>query len=420
MMAKAIAFHNALLALPGAKSPKRGDLLVQGGKIAALGAGLFVREKPPAGAEQIACEGALLLPGVMDMHVYAPNVGADHRESMESLSQAALAGGVSDVLLIPDGNAAAGGSSGGLQPHHAAALTRDLAGEGLAEMHLALEAGAVAFSNGRKAVAHSQVMRRAMGYAAALGKPVLHHVEAPDLAGEGVMHEGALAAQLGLAGIPAEAETIMLARDIALARLTGVKYHAQQISSAASLEIIRRAKQEGLPISCGTSIHHLLLDETGIGLWRTHYKLSPPLRGRADRLALVEGLKEGLIDVIVSAHDPQDEEAKRLPFASAKAGAVGVETLLPAALALCEQGVALGRLLDALITRPAAILGLPARTLAVGQEANLVLCRQESFPLEAATLHARCKNTPLDGLLLHGRVLLTLIKGKVIEGKSHA
>ncbi|MFD0935890.1 amidohydrolase family protein, partial [Methylobacterium trifolii] len=243
----------------------------------------------------------------------------------------------------------------------AAAITKGLAGREMTEFGLLQEAGAVAFTDGLRAVTNAQVMRRALTYARDFGALVMQHVEEPDLVGEGVMNEGELASRLGLAGIPREAETVMLERDIRLVRLTGARYHAAMISCADSVEIVRRAKDAGLPVTCGVSVNNLVLNEGDIGHYRTFCRLSPPLRSEADRHAVVAGLNAGVIDVVVSDHNPQDVETKRLPFAEAADGALGIETLLGASLRLVHTGdVSLMRLLAALTANPAGILGRAA------------------------------------------------------------
>jgi dihydroorotase len=257
-------------------------------------------------------------------------------------------------------------------------------------------------------------MRRAMTYAKDFDALILHHCEDSDLAG-GVMNAGELATRLGLSGVPREAESIILDRDIRLAALTGARYHALIVSSSQSLDIIRRAKEQGLPVTCGVSINHLTLNENDIGDYRTFLKLRPPLRSEEERLALVEALAEGLIDVVMSDHDPQDVETKRLPFAEAEAGAIGLETMLSAGLRLVSAGhVDLPRLIAAMTTRPADILRLPQGRLAVGAPADLIrFDPDEPWVCDPAKLRSRCKNTPFDEGRMEGRVKLTLVAGAV-------
>jgi dihydroorotase len=245
---------------------------------------------------------------------------------------------------------------------------------------------------------------------------LMPHLQDPDLVGDGVMNEGEIASRLGLAGIPREAETVILERDIRLVRLTGARYHAAMVSCADSVQIVRQAKGDGLPVTCGVSINSLSLNENDIGDYRTFLKLSPPLRSEDDRQAVIDALAEGIVDVVVSDHNPQDVETKRLPFSEAADGAVGVETLLSAALRLVHGGrLPLAKLLRALAARPAEILGLPAGRLTVGAPADLVLFDpDEPYVLDKQDLRSRSKNTPFDEARLQGRVRLTLVGGRIV------
>ena len=244
----------------------------------------------------------------------------------------------------------------------------------MAEIGLLKAAGAVAFTDGAKSVTNAQVMRRALTYARDFDALIVHHTEDPDLIGDGVMNEGEFAARLGLFGIPKAAETIMLERDMRLVALAGARYHAASITCAESLEVLRRAKEAGLPVTAAASINHLTLNEIDIGAYRTFFKVSPPLRAEEDRDALVEALGEGLIDVVMSDHNPQDVETKRLPFAEAAPGAIGLETMLAAGLRLVHNGeMKLVTLLKAMSTRPAELLGLPAGTLQPGSPADVIV-----------------------------------------------
>jgi dihydroorotase len=247
-------------------------------------------------------------------------------------------------------------------------------------------------------------------------------VEDPDLVGDGVMNEGELSARLGLHGIPREAETVMLERDMRLVRLTDGRYHAAMISCADSVEIVRAAKARGLAVTCGVSINNLTLNENDIGDYRTFLKLAPPLRHEDDREAVIEALADGTIDVIVSDHNPQDVEQKRLPFAEAADGAIGIETLLPAALRLVHsERIALPRLLRALSTRPAEILGLPGGRLTKGAPADLILFDPEApFVLDKRQLRSRSKNTPFDEARLEGQVSVTMVAGRIVFDRREA
>jgi dihydroorotase len=301
--------------------------------------------------------------------------------------------------------------------HAMAALTKDLAGKEMTEIGLLQQAGAIAFSNGSRSVMSARVFRRTLTYARDFDALVIHHTEDADLAAGGVMNEGEFASRLGLPGIPPAAEAILFERDIRLVALTGARYHAATITCRASLDILRRAKAEGLPVTASTSINHLTLNENDIGAFRTFCKVSPPLRHEDDRAALAEAVAEGLIDTIVSDHNPQDVETKRQPFAESADGAIGLETMLPAGLRLVHSGgVPLAVLLKAMSTRPAEILGLPGGRLEKGAPADLIVFDPDfPFVLDGATLKSRCKNTPFDGARLQGKVIRTIVGGRTVH-----
>jgi dihydroorotase len=297
-----------------------------------------------------------------------------------------------------------------------AALTKGLAGAEMTEIGLLKAAGAVAFSDGDKSVTNAQVMRRALTYARDFDALIVHHTEDPDLIGEGVMNEGEFAARLGLLGIPDAAEAVMLERDMRLVALTGGRYHAASVSCIASLEILKRARDAGLQVSASVSINHVTLNENDIGPYRTFLKLSPPLRTEDDRRALVEALASGLVDVIMSDHNPQDVEVKRLPFAEAASGAVGLQTMLPAALRLIHNGeMEWKTLIRALSTRPAELLGLPGGTLRPGAPADVVVIDADvPWVLDRDDLKSLCKNTPFDEARFSGRVVRTIVGGRTV------
>jgi dihydroorotase len=417
---------NARLIDPATGRDERGSVLVQDGAIADIAWGT----SPPApeAAAVIDCAGLVLAPGLVDMRAFTGEPGAEHRETLKSASEAAAAGGVTTLVCMPDTNPpiddpaivdfvlrrARDTAVVDIRP--AAAITKGLAGREMTEFGLLSEAGAVAFTDGARSVVNAQVMRRALTYARDFGVLLMPHLADPDLVGDGVMNEGETASRLGLAGIPREAETVMLERDLRLVRLTGARYHAATISCTDSVAIVRRAKEAGLPVTCGVSINSLTLNENDIGDYRTFLKLSPPLRSEDDRQAVIEALADGVIDAIVSDHNPQDVETKRLPFAESADGAVGLETLLAAALRLVHDGrLPLVKILGALSTRPAEILGLPAGRLAAGAPADLVLFDpDEPYVLDKQDLRSRSKNTPFDEGRLQGRVRLTLARGQIV------
>ena len=428
-----IVFTGARVIDPSRNLDAPGDVIVADRRIVAAGPEA-ARSARPAGAEVIDCAGAIVAPGIVDMRVFVGEPGAEHRETFASAGQAAVAGGVTTVITMPDTDpviddvalvdfiARRARDEAAVRVFPMAALTRGLAGREMTELGLLREAGAVGFTDGRRTVTDALVMRRALTYGRDFGALIAHHAADPSLAAAGVMNEGEVATRLGLAGIPKEAEIIVLERDIRLAALTRGRYHAALISCAESLDIIRRAKAAGLSVTAGVSINHLTLNENDIGPYRTFFKLSPPLRGEDDRRAMVAGLADGTIDVIVSSHDPQDVDTKRHPFAEAADGAVGLETMLPAALRLIHAGdVDYLTLFRALATRPAELLGLEVGRLAPGAPADLIVIDPEvPWILDAEQLRSRSKNTPFDGARFEGRVLRTLVAGRTVyEYGSH-
>src|SRR5437879_1419478 len=277
-----------------------------------------------------------------------------------------------------------------------AALTKGLRGEEMAEIGLLKAAGAVAFTDGAKSVTNAQVMRRALTYARDFDALVVHHTEDPDIVGEGVMNEGEFAARLGLTGVPTAAETIMLERDMRLVALTDSRYHAASLTCSESLDVLQRAKDGGARVTASASINHLTLNEIDVGPYRTFLKLKPPLRAEEDRAALVAALACGLVDVVMSDHNPQDVEGKRLPFAEATHGAIGLETMLAAGLRLVHSGeITLACLLAALSSGPAAAFRLPAASLAPGSRADLIVFDpDEPWVVDPAKLNSLCKTSP--------------------------
>lgn len=411
---------------PGTGLDETGGLLIEDGKIVDLGP--EVTADSVSDAELIDCAGHVLAPGLIDMLVFSGEPGHEHRETLSTTSRAASAGGVTTIICMPNTEPVIDDvalvdfimrrarDTAQINVHPMAAMTKGLKSEEMAEIGLLRDAGAIAFTNGKTSLADAKMMRNVLAYAKDFGALIIHHLEEPTLAENGVMNEGEVATRLGLPGIPREAETIILERDLRLAELTGGRYHAGQISCRASLDIIRAAKARGLPITCGVSINHLTLNENDIGPYRTFFKMRPPLRSEDDRAAMVEGIASGDIDVIVSAHDPQDADGKRRPFAEAADGAIGVETLLSAALRLYHDGsVDLSTLLRALTSNPARLLGLPSGRLAKGAPADLVLIDLDTpFVVNPELLRTRSKNTPFDEARLQGRALMTLVAGRSV------
>jgi dihydroorotase len=423
----ATLFRNARILDPSRTLDEAGSLLVVDGRIAAVGAAAH-NQGAPEGAEIVECSGRLIIPGLVDARVHVGEPGAEHRETIASASEAAAAGGITSFVMMPDTDPTiddpalvefvqrTARDTARVNVYPAAAVTRGLQGREMSEFGLLREAGAVCFTEGRRTIASALVMRRALTYARDFGAVIAHETQDPELASSGVMNEGLFASWLGLPGIPREAEAIPLERDLMLARLTGGSYHAALVSTAMSAAAVARARNDGANVSAGVSINSLSLNENDVGEYRTFFRLSPPLRAEEDRLAVVEAVRDGTIDIIVSAHDPQDVDTKRLPFADAAAGAVGLETLLAAALRLHHDGsVPLMRLVDALSTAPARLFGLPAGTLAPGSKADLVLVDlDEPWLVREADIRSRSKNTCFEGARLQGRVLQTLVSGRTV------
>ena len=429
MTKRPLVLLNARLIDPAAGTETRGGLLMIDGLIADLG-GAVTRDSVPADAEIIDCAGDMVAPGLIDMRAFVGEPGAEHRETMASASAAAAAGGVTTMVAMPDTHPVVDDpavvdfikrrarDTSRVRVLPSAAITKGLHGKEIAEIGLLLESGAVAFTDGLHSIRNAQVMRRAMTYGRDFDALIMHFAQDEDLAGSGVMNAGEFATRLGLGGIPVEAETIALDRDLRLVNMIKGRYHASLVSAAPSLEIIARAKDAGLKVTCATSINHLTLNENDIGAYRSFFKLSPPLRQETDRIAMVEALASGLIDVIVSDHNPQDVETKRLPFGEAAPGAIGLETILSAGLRLVHAGqVNLPRLLHALSTRPAEILGLPQGRLQKGAPADVIrFDPEEPYVLDPALLHSRSRNTPFDWARMEGKVKLTVVAGEIVWG----
>jgi len=427
-MTNALLIENARIVDPASGRDERGSLLVIDGKIADPAAGI------PADARRIDARGQIVAPGLIDMRVFTGEPGREYRETLASASAAAAAGGVTSFVVMPDTQPVIDDSAlvdfivrraeatAKVNVLPAAAITKGLEGKEITEFGLLKEAGAVCFADGRGSIQSTGLLRSAFTYAANYDMPVVHHVSDRSLAGEGVMNEGLYASGLGLKGIPAEAETIPLSRDLQLAVLTGVRYHAAQISSAKAIPMVAGAKRQSARISCGVSINNLALNENDVGSYRTFYKLSPPLRTEDDRQAMIAALADGTIDVIHSDHDPQDSEGKRQPFAEATDGAIGLETLLAVALRLVHNGqIDLVTVLRAMTSRPAEILGLASGRLAPGAPADFIVIDLDyPWVVEEKKLASRSRNTAFEGARLQGRVMRTFVAGKEVYSHPDA
>jgi dihydroorotase len=422
-----ILLANARIVDPSRDLDTAGDVLIADGVIREAKRGIGAAGVPE-GTEVVDCRGRVVAPGLVDMRAFIGEPGAGHRETLASASQAGAAGGVTTIICQPDTSPVIDDpaivdfvlrrarDTAIVHVHPMAALTKGLLGQEMTEIGLLKAAGAVAFTDGEKSVTNAQVMRRALTYARDFDALIVHHTEDPDLVGEGVMNEGEYAARLGLSGVPKAAETVMLERDLRLLALTGGRYHAASLSCAESLDVLRRAKEAGLAVTASVSINHLALNEIDVGPYRTFLKLAPPLRAEADRAAMAAALGSGLVDVVMSDHNPQDVETKRLPFAEAAPGAIGIETMLAAGLRLVHGGeLDLITLLKAMSTRPAELLGISGGTLKAGARADVIVIDPElPWVLDPAELKSKCKNTPFDEARMQGRVVRTIVAGRTV------
>jgi dihydroorotase len=368
------------------------------------------------------------------MRVQLREPGDEHQETMATGGKAAAAGGVTTMVALPNTDpvidelalvefvARRSRDVGLTRIRTYAAATKGLRGKELTEMGLLAGAGALAFTDGVRAIADAVVMRRALSYATNFDMLIVQHPEEPSLAAGGAMNSGEIATRLGLPGITAVAEVMMIERDLRLVEITGARYHAAHVSTGEAIDAIRRAKERGLKVTCDTAPPYFALNETAVGDYRTFAKVSPPLRSEDDRRAVVAGLRDGTIDAIASDHAPQDQESKRLPFASAASGIVGLETLLPLALELYHNGsVPLLRVLGALTQRPAEILRLPAGKLAPGLQADFVIFDVDKpWRIAVDAFHSKCRNSPFDGRPLQGAVLRTVVAGRIIHTAENA
>ena len=422
-----VLLANARIVDPARDLDAPGDVLITDGVVRDARRGIGAAGVPE-GTDIVNCAGKIVAPGLIDMRAFVGEPGAGHRETFASASRAAAAGGITTIVCQPDTSPVIDNSAtvdfvlrrardtAIVNIHPMAALTKGLAGKEMTEIGLLKAAGAVAFTDGAQSVMNAQVMRRALTYASDFDALIVHHTEDAHLVGEGVMNEGELSARLGLMGIPAAAEAIMLERDMRLVALTRGRYHAASLSCAESLDILNRARDAGLPVTASASINHLTLNENDIGPYRTFLKLSPPLRSEDDRRALIAALASGLIDVVMSDHNPQDVETKRLPFAEAAAGAIGLETMLTAALRLVHNAeLDFKTLIRAMSTRPAELLGLPGGSLRPGAPADVIVIDPDvPWILDPADLKSQSKNTPFDESRFSGRVVRTIVGGRTV------
>jgi dihydroorotase len=425
---------NARLIDPDSREVVTGAVMLEDGRIAKV---LTDRAQAldaesgnfPAG-NLVDCGGLCLAPGIVDLGVKIGEPGERHKESFRTAGLAAAAGGVTTLVMRPDTTPpidtpevlefvvrrAADAAPVRIAPM--AALTRNRDGREMTEIGFLLDAGAVAFTDGDRAMADTRVFSRCLTYARGLGALVIAHPQDPGLSAGAAATSGKFASLRGLSSVSPLAERIGLERDLALVEMTGARYHADQITTTRALPPLDRARNNGLDVTAGVSIHHLTLNEFDVGDYRTFFKVKPPLRAEDDRQAMVQAVADGLIDVICSMHTPQDEESKRLPYEEAASGAVGLETLLPAVLRLYHSGqLSLPQIFRAMALNPARRLGLPVGRLSAGAPADLVLFDPDApFVLNRETLQSKSKNTPFDGARMQGRVRGTWVAGRRVFG----
>lgn len=421
-----IWFHNVRLIDPEAGTDAIGTLLVRDGVIAE-------RDGPcPDGVQMVDGSGKCLAPGIVDLGVQVGEPGAQHKESLRTAGLAAAKGGVTTIIIRPDTDPAIdtpevleyvtrrAQARTQVNIRAMAALTRGRMGREMSEISFLMDAGAVAFTDGFNVTANTKVLARCMTYARGLGALIIGHPQDSGLSQGAVATSGKFASLRGLPAVSPLAERMGFDRDMGLVEMTGARYHADQVTCARTLPALERAKANGLDVTAGISIHHLTLNDLDVGDYRTFFKLTPPLRCEDDRRAMIDAVASGLIDVICSMHSPQDEESKRLPFEEAAAGAVGLETLLPAAMRLHHSdGLSLPLLWRALALNPARRLGLPSGRMTVGAPADLVLFDPSApFVLDRFALLSKSKNTPFDGAKMEGRILSTWVGGACVYDRG--
>lgn len=417
-------FINATLIDPENGTEFSGSVSVEGGRITAVAEGGIANPK----GEIINCGGKYLAPGIVDLGVKVCEPGERHKESYRSAGLAAAKGGVTTMITRPDTTPAIDSPetlefvtrrANEASPVHVlpmAALTKGRAGREMTEIGFLMDAGAVAFTDCDHVITDTKVFSRALSYACGLGALVIAHPQEPIMSKGAAVTSGKFATLRGLPAVSPMAERMGLDRDMALVEMTGAKYHADQITTSRALPPLARAKKNGLDVTAGIGIHHLTLNALDVANYRTFFKLKPPLRNEDDRLAMVDAVASGLIDIVCSMHTPQDEESKRLPFEEAASGAVGLETLLPAALRLWHSDmITLPQLWRAMSFNPAQRLGLASGRLAVGAPADLVLFDAHApFVMDRATLRSKSRNTPFDGVRMQGKVLATYVSGACV------
>lgn len=421
-----VAYLNARVIDPATGFDQRANLLTDGSRIADFGPGLFA-DGVPDGIQAIDLTGQCLAPGLVDMRVLIGEPGDEEKDTIKSASRAAAVGGITAMALLPNTDPVLDEVAGlefvARRAREAklvkvfayGSATRGTEGNEITEMGLLAQAGAVAFTDGTKAIGSAKTMRRALSYAKTFDKLIVQHPEEPSLGG-GMMNSGEIATRLGLVGIPREAEIIMIERDLRLVELTGGRLHFAHVTTGESVDLIRRAKERGLRVTCDTAPHYFALTEVDVGDYRTFAKVSPPLRGEMDRRAVVVGLADGTIDAIASDHVPQDQDQKRLPFGQAACGISGLETLFPLTLELVHKGaLTLSQALACVTVKPADILGLPLGRIAKGGPADLVAFDlDQPWQIDVSRFKSKSKNSPFDKRPVQGRPLRTIVDGRAV------
>ncbi len=413
---------------PSQKINEIGSILIDdNGKIKDLGKNVKI-SKSSTKTEEIDCDKRIAIPGIIDMNVFVGEPGFEYKENFRTLTQAALAGGVTSVVTMPntkplidnvsmvDFIIRRGRDKSNLNIFPAACLTREMAGKEMVEFGLLNSRGIIAFTDPYQAIQNTEIMSRIMDYASDMGVLIMQHVEDYELSKDGCINEGEIATRLGLQSIPSIAEKIIIERDLTLLEEFPCRYHINQISSQKSVEVIKKNKKNGKKFTTGVSINHLSLNDNDIGDFKTFLKFAPPLRSENDRKSLINAINSDLIDVIVSAHKPEDEESKRLPFAQAASGSIGVETLLPLALELYHnKSVDLLKLIELLTINPAKILKIDKGTLKVGSDADICIFDPDKpWKVDANKLKSKSKNAAIENKSLQGKVLMTFLKGQLV------
>ena len=413
---------------PSQKINEIGNILIDdNGKIKDLGKNVKI-SKSSTRTEEIDCDKRIAIPGIIDMNVFVGEPGFEYKENFRTLTQAALAGGVTSVVTMPntkplidnvsmvDFIIRRGRDKSNLNIFPAACLTREMAGKEMIEFGLLNSRGIIAFTDPYQAIQNTEIMSRIMDYASDMGVLIMQHVEDYELSKNGCINEGEIATRLGLQSIPSIAEKIIIERDLTLLEEFPCRYHINQISSQKSVEVIKKNKKNGKKFTTGVSINHLSLNDNDIGDFKTFLKFAPPLRSENDRKSLIAAINSDLIDVIVSAHKPEDEESKRLPFAQAASGSIGVETLLPLALELYHnKSVDLLKLIELLTINPAKILKIDKGTLKVGSDADICIFDPDKpWKVDANKLKSKSKNAAIENKSLQGKVLMTFLKGQLV------